>query len=157
MSSSEATFTTVYHGRVKWFNNKAGYGFITIIDGPSSNDKVGMDIFSHHSAISVSNEQYKYLVQGEYVEFMLSNVESNTDHKVQSSNIRGVNGGKLLCETRNENRTLNPRNSSRNHRVIGGNYRSRNTRSSRESKPVDSSTQVTSNNVSDSSSIQENA
>lgn len=157
MSSSEATFTTVYHGRVKWFNNKAGYGFITIIDGPSSNDKVGTDIFSHHSAISVSSEQYKYLVQGEYVEFTLSDVESSTDHKVQSSNIKGVNGGKLLCETRNENRTLNPRNSNRTHGVSGGNFRSRNYRSSRESKAVDSSTPVTSNNVSDSSTTHENA
>jgi len=157
MSSSEATFTTVYHGRVKWFNNKAGYGFITIIDGPSSNDKVGMDIFSHHSAISVSSEQYKYLVQGEYVEFTLSNVESNTDHKVQSSNIRGVNGGKLLCETRNENRTLNPRFRPRPQGANGSNFRTRNNRSSRGSESADNSNQSNRNNVSESSTAQENA
>jgi CspA family cold shock protein len=54
-------------GRVKWFNNKAGYGFITVTDGPKS----GTDIFVHHSAINVENQQYKYLVQGEYVEFHL--------------------------------------------------------------------------------------
>jgi cold shock CspA family protein len=109
MSSSEETITTVYHGRVKWFNNKAGYGFITIIDGPTAGDKVGMDVFSHHSAICVNEEQYKYLVQGEYVEFILSTVESGKDYKYQSANIRGVNGGNLLCETRNANRSSRPR------------------------------------------------
>ena len=30
MSSTEEA--TVYQGRVKWFNNKAGYGFITVMD-----------------------------------------------------------------------------------------------------------------------------
>lgn len=109
MSSSEETITTVFHGRVKWFNNKAGYGFITIIDGPASGDKAGMDVFSHHSAISVREEQYKYLVQGEYVEFILSTVDSGKDYKYQSSNIRGVNGGNLLCETRNALRQSRPK------------------------------------------------
>jgi len=117
MSSSEETITTVYHGRVKWFNNKAGYGFITIIDGPTSGDNVGMDVFSHHSAICVSEEQYKYLVQGEYVEFVLSTVESGKDYKYQSTNIRGVNGGNLLCETRNSVRQSRPRPNRRNQGV----------------------------------------
>ena len=114
MSSSEETITTVYHGRVKWFNNKAGYGFITIIDGPTAGDKVGMDVFSHHSAICVNEEQYKYLVQGEYVEFVLSTVESGKDYKYQSSNIRGVNGGDLLCETRNTIRQSRPKRRTQN-------------------------------------------
>lgn len=117
MSSSEETITTVYHGRVKWFNNKAGYGFITIIDGPTAGDNVGMDVFSHHSAICVNEEQYKYLVQGEYVEFVLSAVESGKDYKYQSTNIRGVNGGNLLCETRNSVRQSRPRPNRRNQGV----------------------------------------
>ena len=104
MSDTETT-ETVYQGRVKWFNNKAGYGFITVIDGPNVGDKVGLDIFAHHSAICVSEEQYKYLVQGEYIEFTLSSVESKQDYQWQASNIKGMKGGKLLCETRNENRT----------------------------------------------------
>jgi cold shock CspA family protein len=37
--------TERFTGRVKWFNNKAGYGFITATDGPNS----GTDIFVHHS------------------------------------------------------------------------------------------------------------
>lgn len=84
-------------GRVKWFNNKAGYGFITVTDGSRS----GSDIFIHHSAIEVENQQYKYLVQGEYVEFELVRTTS-TDHEWQASNVNGINGGKLMCETRRE-------------------------------------------------------
>lgn len=86
-----------YTGRVKWFNNKAGYGFITITDG----DKTGTDVFVHHSAIKVVSEQYKYLVQGEYVEFALDNTASN-GHECQASNVCGIKGGKLMCETRRE-------------------------------------------------------
>ena len=108
MSDTETT-ETVYQGRVKWFNNKAGYGFITVIDGLDVGDKVGLDIFAHHSAICVSEEQYKYLVQGEYIEFTLSGVESKQDYQWQASNIKGMKGGKLLCETRNENRTSTTR------------------------------------------------
>lgn len=84
-------------GRVKWFNNKAGYGFITVTDG----SQAGSDIFVHHSAIGVSNQQYKYLVQGEYVEFSISATQNST-HAFQASTICGIKGGKLMCETRNE-------------------------------------------------------
>ena len=101
MSTTESS-ESMFQGRVKWFNNKAGYGFITIIDGVDVGDKVGMDIFSHHSAITVGEEQYKYLVQGEYVEFSLSPVEGSEEHKFQAATIKGLKGGKLLCETRNK-------------------------------------------------------
>ena len=86
----------VFLGRIKWFNNKSGYGFITITDGI----RAGNDIFVHHSGIIVSNEQYKYLVQGEYVEFKLQ--KSNGPHEYQAVDIRGVRGGQLMCETRKE-------------------------------------------------------
>jgi cold shock protein len=84
-------------GRIKWFNNKAGYGFITVTDGPRS----GSDIFVHHSAINVENQQYKYLVQGEYVEFDLLNAESGK-HEFHATSVSGIRGGKLMCETRRE-------------------------------------------------------
>ena len=102
MSSQEQVVThfeteTRLIGRVKWFNNKAGYGFITITDGVKS----GTDVFVHHSAITVVNQQFKYLVQGEYVELSETKAASGP-HEFQASNVLGVNGGKLMCETRNE-------------------------------------------------------
>jgi cold shock CspA family protein len=84
-------------GRVKWFNNKTGYGFITVADGA----RAGTDIFVHHTAVNVSEQQYKYLVQGEYVEFVLTTVEGGK-HPFQASKVSGIKGGRLMCETRNE-------------------------------------------------------
>ena len=81
-------------GCVKWFNNKAGYGFISLIDG----DEVGKEIFVHHSCIGVNEQQYKYLVQGEYVEFVLSATQGG-QHEFQAINVTGIKGGKLMCET----------------------------------------------------------
>ena len=46
-------------GKVKWFNNKKGYGFIT----PES----GNDVFVHFSAIN--GDDYKSLEEGQDVEF----------------------------------------------------------------------------------------
>ena len=84
-------------GRVKWFNSKAGYGFITVTDGLRS----GTDIFVHHSSIGVQNQQYKYLIQGEYVEFKLSPVQDGA-HEFSAADVSGIKGGKLMCETRHE-------------------------------------------------------
>ena len=84
-------------GRVKWFNNKAGYGFITANEG----SKAGSDIFVHHSGIQVSSEQYRYLVQGEYVEFFIVKTEGGA-HEFQAGDVSGIRGGKLMCETRKD-------------------------------------------------------
>ena len=46
-------------GKVKWFNDQKGYGFITAENGP--------DVFVHHSAIV--GEGYKTLAEGDSVEF----------------------------------------------------------------------------------------
>lgn len=94
-------------GRVKWFNNKAGYGFITVTSGSQTNT----DVFVHHSAICVNQEQYRYLVQGEYVQFELCQVENN-DHKWQAGKVKGIDNGKLMCETRLENRQVRAENST---------------------------------------------
>jgi cold shock CspA family protein len=95
-----STTASRFMGRVKWFNNKAGYGFITVTDGPKS----GTDVFVHHSSIKVDGELYKYLVQGEYVEFSLLN-SSTTNHEFQSGDVSGIKGGKLMCETRRDLRS----------------------------------------------------
>jgi len=46
-------------GKVKWFNNAKGYGFLGRDDGP--------DVFVHYSAIKT--EGYKSLQEGDDVEF----------------------------------------------------------------------------------------
>ena len=62
-----------YTGKVKWFNNKSGFGFITVVN---ECELSGKDIFAHHSSIVVKENIYKYLVQGEYVEFTIHQVET---------------------------------------------------------------------------------
>jgi len=101
MSSTDETTNTQAPrmiGQVKWFNNKAGYGFITASDGEYS----GKDIFAHYSTIRVTNSQYKYLVQGEYVEFNLVKSTANT-HEFQATEVSGIKNGPLMCETRRQN------------------------------------------------------
>lgn len=85
-------------GRCKWFNGRKGFGFITTVgtDEPT-------DVFVHHSNVEVASEQYKYLVEGEYVSFNVTET-SEGEHKHQASNVTGVLGGKLMCETRTDNR-----------------------------------------------------
>ena len=72
-------------GKVKWFNNDKGYGFI---DYPG-----GEDIFVHYTQIIMDG--YKTLKEGDHVSFNLvetpkglqaKNVEAIKDYKV-------VNGG----------------------------------------------------------------
>ena len=87
-------------GCVKWFNNKAGYGFVTLSESSDSHD-----IFVHHSSINVAKNQYKYLVQGEYVSFVLEKVD-NEKYSHQAKSVSGINGGPLMCETRQNTRTV---------------------------------------------------
>ena len=49
-------------GRVKWFNNAKGYGFIEREDGG--------DVFVHYSAIT--GDGYKSLTQGQTVQFEIA-------------------------------------------------------------------------------------
>jgi cold shock CspA family protein len=100
--STADTATNQYVGKVKWFNNKSGYGFITFIN---ASDFKGKDIFSHHSSLNVKEEIYKYLVQGEYVEFGVQKMDSG-NHEYQAMNIKGILQNDLMCETRHKNRDL---------------------------------------------------
>ena len=87
-----------YTGRVKWFNNPRGYGFLSY-KGTDGSDK---DVFVHYSAISSDTENgFRTLTQGEYVSFSL--IESDKPDKLQASNITGVGGGPLLAEQRQQN------------------------------------------------------
>ena len=68
---------TVVRGRVKWFNNEKGYGFIEYPDKE--------DIFVHYSAIN--QDGYKTLMEGQYVEFTLL----DTSKGYQATNVSVVN------------------------------------------------------------------
>jgi len=86
-------------GRVKWFNFQNGYGFITPINPIEGTQ----DIFVHHTSINVNGNQYKYLVEGEYVEFTLETVNSR-EHSFHAVDITGISRNALMCETRNKQR-----------------------------------------------------
>lgn len=60
-------------GKVKWFNNEKGYGFIEYNDQE--------DIFVHYS--SIRSDGYKTLIEGEKIKFDL--VE--TDKGLQAKNV----------------------------------------------------------------------
>ena len=62
------------NGKVKWFNNEKGYGFIDHASGE--------DIFVHYSAIK--QDGYKTLTEGQRVEFDLI----ETPKGLQAINVR---------------------------------------------------------------------
>lgn len=61
----------IMHGKVKWFNNTKGYGFIEYKDNE--------DIFVHYSAIKSNG--YKTLNEGDMVEFELITTDKGLQAK----------------------------------------------------------------------------
>jgi CspA family cold shock protein len=64
-------------GKVKWFNEEKGYGFITPDDG-------GKDVFVHHSDINM--EGFRKLEEGQKVECDVVNAEKGK----KATNVRVV-------------------------------------------------------------------
>jgi cold shock CspA family protein len=109
---------------VKWFNAKAGYGFVTVqgpegegvdgqeqqkgsprgVDGQEQQKGSPREVFIHHSGLRVGKEQFRYLVEGEYVELEVKEMvgEGGALARYQGIEVRGIGGGLLMCETRNE-------------------------------------------------------
>jgi CspA family cold shock protein len=75
-SKKEHTMAT---GKVKWFNDAKGYGFITPDGG-------GEDLFAHFSAIVASG--FKTLKEGQKVSF---DITDGNKGKKQASNIQAIN------------------------------------------------------------------
>ena len=100
-------------GQVKWFNRQTGWGFITILG--SDND----DIFVHWRSLRIENEQFKYLVAGEYVELNVKVDESNQKHPRTADDVSGVRGGKLMCEFRQDNKNSSSEESTKEKRTVG--------------------------------------
>ncbi|HIX80483.1 MULTISPECIES: cold-shock protein [unclassified Thomasclavelia] len=61
-------------GKVKWFNQEKGYGFIT-------DDEDGKDVFVHYTAINA--EGFRTLEEGQIVEFTIN----QSDRGPQAQNV----------------------------------------------------------------------
>ena len=94
VSSSSRVVRSI--GIVKWFNKKQGYGFIRVLSG----EHLEKDVFVHYSTIrSKDASDYKYLVQGEYVEFVIEKAIKE-NHELNAVDITGIFENPTLCETR---------------------------------------------------------
>ncbi|KAF5745372.1 Glycine-rich protein 2b [Tripterygium wilfordii] len=75
-------------GKVKWFNDTKGFGFITPDDG-------GDDLFVHQS--SIRSEGFRSLGDGEEVEFQ---IENGSDGRTKAVDVTGPNGEPVQGSTR---------------------------------------------------------
>lgn len=104
------TSVRTFQGRVKWFNPKAGYGFITLLDSGDGLE----DVFVHHSGLKPKQECFKTLYQGEYVELGILTDEHG---KKFGTNVTGILGHELMCE-----RFANSEESAQRMDVGGGEW-----------------------------------
>lgn len=79
-------------GRCKWFDEKKGYGFIIVCEGPAAESEV----FVHYKDIKSLVNTHRTLRKGEYVHMHLDDAKER--HKPQARNVTGVNGGPLMCD-----------------------------------------------------------
>lgn len=82
---------TRMNGRVKWFDSKKGYGFV------STTEESNEDLFVHFSNIQTSDESvYKKLFPGEYISFEKNHDKDN--NRNQCVDVRGIDMGPLMTE-----------------------------------------------------------
>ena len=102
-TNSNATSAETYgsnYGRIKWFNSKLGYGFVT-----TTIDNEETDIFVHQSNVKPNVSKYRTLREGEYVSLNVSTSGETT----QAIDVTGVHGGPLLCDLSRNIHTSNTR------------------------------------------------
>ena len=135
MTDSNATRTPSTRGEligcVKWFNNKEGYGFVTIV---SDGGRTGEDIFTHQSNIYPTTCGYRTLRAGEYISLNLSD-----EDRPQAIDVTGVLGGALMCDT--ELRLRNETSGHRSGSGQGSGQGSRNNNRNRTRVPEESHTE----------------
>ena len=102
-STTQAVTVGVHLGRVKWFNSKLGYGFIT-----TNLNNEDHDIFIHQSNVRPNQSRYRTLREGEYVSL---NVSESGETR-QAIDVTGVNGGPLNCDLERNMKTNKVRNES---------------------------------------------
>lgn len=79
-----------YIGQCKWFSDKLGYGFVTIVNKSYR----GKDVFVHHTAIQPLNSKYRTLRKGEYIALDVKESEAG----LQGFNVTGIEGGPMMCD-----------------------------------------------------------
>ena len=89
MSENTERIIGAHQGQVKWFDNKLGYGFVTVLDG----EHKSKDIFVHQTNVCPLTSEYRTLSKGEYIQMNLSD-----DEQMQALNVTGICGGSLRCD-----------------------------------------------------------
>tara|TARA_Y100000310_G_scaffold317528_1_gene370482 strand:+ start:585 stop:1106 length:522 start_codon:yes stop_codon:yes gene_type:complete len=96
-TASSSSAPQVFSGRCKWFNNRRGYGFLTVDQNSvPAGTTVPVDVFVHQTNVCPATSTYRTLRQGEYVSFRLENDSNGSLHAVH---VTGINGGPLFCDS----------------------------------------------------------
>ena len=86
-----------YHGIVKWFDARKGYGFVTPIGSGDDATGRGADIFVHILDLHPKNCTTPTLFTGEYVQYQLVPTADNSG-RFKAHNVTGIYGHTLLCD-----------------------------------------------------------
>ena len=82
-------YPPVHWGRVKWYDAKKQFGFISGLDGSE-------DLFVHFTELSSRKGHPAVLYTGEYVEYRVLDANDQSQ-QAKAINVTGIGGGPLLC------------------------------------------------------------
>jgi cold shock CspA family protein len=80
-----STFWLFWPKKVKWFDSKKGFGFVTP-------DQGGEDVFVHQS--SIKSEGFRTLTEDMVIEF---NIERDQNGKLSAKNVTGPGGDNIVA------------------------------------------------------------